>query len=127
MRPFFYLDFPFLYCNNITCLTVWVFFLTSNIVWLVEVPVLLRVQYCTKVLIERGQFGFMNCVDNVSWPKWRDSNADVWSVGHSSEKIQILRSDEGLTFETSALKSRFCCQFTYPTYIYKDPIQLWIL
>lgn len=61
------------------------FFLTSNIVWLVEVPVLLRVQYCTKVLTERGQFGFMNCVDNV--------------VGQS-EEIQMLR------FEALAIRQK---------------------
>ena len=37
------------------------------------------------------QFGFINWVDNVSWPPYRDSEADVSSASPSSEQI-----DEGL-------------------------------
>ena len=37
------------------------------------------------------KFGFINGVDNVNWPPYRDSKTDVSSVSPSSERIQIWR------------------------------------
>ena len=52
------------------------------------------------------KFGFINRVDNVNWPPYRDSKScDVSSVW--------IRSDEGLTLETSA----FRISVRWPIYI----------
>ena len=53
---------------------------------------------------------FINGVDNVNWPPYRDWKADVSSVSPSS-----IRSDEGLTLETSAFQSLYGGQFTLST------------
>ena len=36
------------------------------------------------------KFGFINGIDNVNWPTYRDSKADVLSVSPSSERIEEL-------------------------------------
>ena len=40
----------------------------------------------------------------MNWPPYRDSDADVSSASHSSERIGIC-FDEGLALETSASES----------------------
>ena len=60
---------------------------------------------------------FINGVDNVNWPPYRDWKADVSSVSPSSEQIDLKKSrsicsDEGLTLETSAFQSLYGSQFT---------------
>ena len=53
-------------------------------------------------------------VDQVIWPLKRDLSAAVSSVSLSSDRfaLRILRCDEGLTPETSALESLYCGQIT---------------
>ena len=65
---------------------------------------------------------FINRVDNVNWPPYRDWKADVLSVSPAS-----IRSDEGLTLETSAFQSLYGGQFTLSTllinqiFVYHSP------
>ena len=54
---------------------------------------------------------FINGVDNVNWPPYRDWKADVSSVSPSSEQMK----GEGLTLETSAFQSLYGGQFTLST------------
>ena len=74
------------------------------------------------------QFGFINWVDNVNWPPKRDSEDDVLSLSPSSERIicfwfiiflifieRRIRSDEGLTLETSASEYLFLSNGGYCT------------
>ena len=60
-------------------------------------------------------FGFIKRVDEVIWP-------EVSSVSPSSERI---RSDVGLTLETSAFKSLYGGQITNICYIYHT-LTLWV-
>ena len=69
---------------------------------------------------------FINRVDNVNWPPYRDWKADVSSVSPSSERIersfpssehqsQSIQSVEGLMLETSAFQFLYGGQFTLST------------
>ena len=40
------------------------------------------------------KFGFINGVDNVNWPPYRDSKADVSSVSPSSERIKTIGDNQ---------------------------------
>ena len=53
---------------------------------------------------------FINGVDNVNWPPYRD-----WKVDVSSVSLSSICSDEGLTLETSAFRSLYGGQFTLST------------
>ena len=68
---------------------------------------------CGIVWLRKRWFGFINWVDNVNWPPWRDSKADVLSVSASWERIK------GLTLETSVFKSPYGGQFTLSTQLIK--------
>ena len=67
---------------------------------------------------------FINRVDNINWPPYRNWKADVSSVSPSS---LALRSDEGLTLETSAFQFLYGGQFTLSTllinqiFVYHSP------
>ena len=52
---------------------------------------------------------FINSFDNVNWPPQRESKADV------SRVCVCIRSDEGLTLETSPLESLYGGQFILST------------
>ena len=67
---------------------------------------------------------FINGVDNVNWPPYRDWKADVSSVSPSSEQIC---SDEGLTLETSAFQSLYSGQFTLSTPLINQIFVLYLI
>ena len=78
---------------------------------------------------------FINGVHNVSWPPYRDWKAVVSSVSPSSERMTLciiltlmlaIRSDEGLTLETSAFQSLYGGQFTLSTPLINQILSLCI-
>lgn len=56
----------------------------------------------------------------------KDSRADVWNVSPSSERIMIrvIRSNEGLSIETSALESLYGGKITLLTMLIKLTVQI---